>query len=130
MGSDSRVRCYCRLLRDCPLIIETHTHTFLSLLFSADLFLPGLGVFLTSPLKDQSDVNTQSTRSAGKGVNTKLQVVKQSTVTTCSHHANTGLFLRSSLLTNCLPERLLIQLGDLTNAPYMILFLLIVAAIS
>ncbi len=71
------------------------------------------------------------TRSVGKGVNAKTkQVVKQPSATTCSHHAITGLFLQSSFLTNCLPEKLLTQLGDLTNAPYMILFLLIVAAIS
>ncbi len=51
-------------------------------------------------------------------------------MTTCSHHAITGLSLRSSFLTNCLPEKPLIQLGDLTNAPYMILLCLIVAAVS
>ncbi len=58
------------------------------------------------------------------------QVVKQPQMTTCSHHAITGLLLWSSFLTNCLPEKPLIQLGDLSNAPYMILFHLIVAAVS
>ncbi len=51
-------------------------------------------------------------------------------MTTCSHHAITGLSLQSNFLTNFLPEELPKQLGDLTNAPYMILLSLIVAAIS
>ncbi len=50
-------------------------------------------------------------------------------MTTRSHHVITGLSLQSSLLKNFMPEILLKQLGDLTNAPYMILLSLIVAAI-
>ncbi len=41
-----------------------------------------------------------------------------------------GLFLRSSFLTNFLPEEPPKQLGDLTNAPCMILLSVIVAAVS
>ncbi len=47
----------------------------------------------------------------------------------CLHHAIIGLSLRSSFLTNCLPEKPLIQLEDLTNAPYMTLLRSIVAAV-
>ncbi len=39
-------------------------------------------------------------------------------------------YLQSSFLTNFLPVEPLKQLGDLTNAPCMILFSLIVVAIS
>ncbi len=58
------------------------------------------------------------------------QVVKQSYMTTPSHHVITGLSLQSSFLTTFMPGTLLKQLGDLTNAPYMILLSSIVAAIS
>ncbi len=51
-------------------------------------------------------------------------------MTTHSHHVITGLSLQSSLLMKCVPEGLPKQLGDLTNAPCMILLSLIVVAIS
>ncbi len=51
-------------------------------------------------------------------------------MTTHSHNIITDPTLQSSLLTNFLPEEPQRQLGDLTNAPYMILLSSIVVAIS